>query len=452
MEPEKLRKRLGECPEGPGVYFLKDAEGRVLYIGKAKNLRHRVSSYFQHSAPHPPRIRKMLEQLAGIEFLEADSEVDALLLEARMVRDIQPKYNVNLKDGKSFVCIAVSTGEEFPRVTIARETDALQPSQAKGAGGSLGGNLKPVFYGPFTSAGDLRTALKVLQRVFRFRTCSLDIREEEERWKHYRPCILYNIRMCTAPCNFRIDRKDYLESIRHFRKMLSGKKKALLEELGQQMKEASARRLYERAAVYRDQIRALENLTEHADLGDFASTMIVPMDPKESVAGLRNLLGLAKVPRVVEGIDISNISGTDSVGSLVRFVDGVPFKAGYRRYKIKTVEHPDDTSMLAEVVHRRFRRLAEEEEVFPDILLVDGGRGHLHAALEEIRKLALEPPLVVALSKYEGDHLFVAGSAAALDVDRAHPGFRLLQYVRDEAHRFAQLYHHILRRKRTFVH
>lgn len=450
MDFPHLKARLDGIPDAPGVYLMKDDRGRTLYIGKARSLRHRVASYFQPARDHDPRIEAMVRQVADVEFLQADSEVDALLMEARLIKDVQPRYNSDLKDDKSFTVLGISH-EEYPMIFLTRELDVLARQRAATKGERFvppGEPEKATFLGPFTSSGQLRAALKVFQRIFRFRTCTLDIRSEDDERRFFRPCLLWNIGRCTAPCADKVTAEAYGEDIRNLKRMLGGAKRDLLRDLRGRMKAFSGAREYERAATVRDQIQAIENLREHRDLEDALETDLIPLDPSKSVEDLRDLLGLEKPPRVVEGTDISHLQGQDTVGSLVSFVDGVPFKSGYRRYRIRTVAQIDDTASIREVVTRRFTRLRNEEAAFPDVLMIDGGQGHLNAALRAFAECGIRPPVCVGLAKHEGDHLWLAGGREAMRPDPHRPGFRLLQYVRDEAHRFAQNYHHILRRNR----
>lgn len=451
MSRDAIADKLAALPDAPGVYLMKDGKGVVMYVGKAKSLRSRVSSYFQLSADHDPRIAAMVAQVEDLETLQVDSEVDALLAESRLIKDIQPRYNAREKDDKSFTMLGISHGE-YPFVFLTREMDVLARQRATANGEAYvpaGEPDRATFIGPFTHSGQLRAALKVFQRIFRFRTCTFEIREDDDKRRFFRPCLLWNIGRCTAPCADKVPREVYAEDMKNFRRMMTGAKRDLLKELRARMKAHSDAREYELAAVVRDQVLAIENLREHRDLDDAMETDLIPLDPVKSVDDLRDLLGLEVRPRVIEGTDISHLQGTDSVGSLVSFVDGVPFKSGYRRFKIKTVDQIDDYASIREVVRRRFTRLKNEEAAFPDILLIDGGQGHLNAALAALAEAGVRPPLTVGLAKHEGDHLWIAGRSEAVRPDVHRPGFRLLQYVRDEAHRFAQNYHHILRRKRV---
>jgi excinuclease ABC subunit C len=424
-------EKVKQFPTAPGVYLMKDSSGRVLYVGKAKNLRNRAAHYFTKAAAEDPRTSDLVKLIADIDFLPADTEVDALLLEARLVKDIQPRFNVELKDDKSFPYLQIRVREDFPRVEFTRSP------RRKGVR----------LYGPFTSARSLRQAIQVLQRIFQFRTCALDINADDSRWRWFRPCLLHSIRQCTAPCNFRVTKEDYRKQIRKLRMVMEGKKDRLIAEMEREMQEASAALLFEKAARLRDDIAALQKLGQRGDVDKDVQPEVFPIDPKRGLAGLRKVLGLEKVPRTIEGVDIAHLGGEDMVASLVHFIDGLPFKPGYRRYRIKSVRGVDDFASIREVVTRRFRRKVREEEVFPDILLIDGGKGQLTAALEAFGVLGVEPPTLLSLAKRE-EEIYRPGEQEPLRLSRHSAALRLLQYVRDEAHRFAQHYHHILRRKK----
>jgi excinuclease ABC subunit C len=457
---EYAAAKVREFPHSPGVYLMKDAQGRVLYIGKAKDLRSRAGSYFLKAAAAEARTAPFVGEICDIDYLAAESEVDALLMEARLIKDIQPKYNRDLKDDKSFPYLEVTIHEDFPRVEFTREP--------KSRGTKL--------YGPFGNAGDLRAAIQVLQRIFKFRTCSLDIDEADEKWRWFRPCLLASINQCTAPCNFRISKEDYRRDIARLRMFLDGKKEALLSQMREEMKQSAAGLKFEEAARLRDEIKMLETLDERGKLDQHVQPEVFYIDPKKGLAGLKKILKLSRAPRTIEGVDIAHLGGDETVASLVQFIDGLPFKPGYRRYRImgsgvggqgserktvrsdedgvRTFEVPalrpgrgnDDFASIFEVVARRFRRLEDEAEVFPDILLIDGGKGQLNAGLAAFAELGIEPPVVISLAKRE-EEVYLPGREEPLRLSRHSYALRLVQYVRDEAHRFAQHYHHILRRK-----
>lgn len=427
------RDKVREFPTTPGVYLMKDEQGRVIYIGKAVNLRSRAGSYFTEAAAHDRRTAELVNEIADIEYLETDSEVDALLLEARLIKDIQPKYNSELKDDKTFPYLEITTHEDFPRVEFTRNP------------ASKGTKL----YGPFTNAKKLRGTISVLQKIFRFRTCSLDIDEGDERWRWFRPCLLASINQCTAPCNLRISKEDYKKDIQRLRMFLDGKKDKLLRDLRKEMAAASKDLKFEKAARIRDEIQSLENLNLRGDLEEHAQPEVFYIDPKKGMAGLKQIFKLPELPRRIEGVDIAHLQGGETVASLVQFLDGLPFKHGYKRYKIRTVDGVDDFAAMREVVSRRLRRLQQEGESFPDILLIDGGKGQLNAALAAMQAVGVDPPFTISLAKRE-EEVYVPGEPEPRRLTRHSFGLRLLQYVRDEAHRFAQHYHHLLRRRATF--
>ncbi|MEM9586108.1 MAG: excinuclease ABC subunit UvrC [Planctomycetota bacterium] len=429
---EHAATKVKSFPQSPGVYLMKDAAGVVIYVGKAKNLRSRASSYFLKAAGEDQRTADWVTDIADIDYVECESEVDALLMESRLIKDIQPRNNKELKDDKTFPYLMITTREEFPRVEVTRE-----PKQT---------GVK--LYGPFASAGALRGAIQVLQRIFKFRTCSLDISEDDERWNWFRPCLLASINQCTAPCNFRIDKESYRRDIKRLQTFLDGGKKKLLREMTAEMQTASKALDFERAAVLRDEIQMLERLEERGELDTHAQPEVFYIDPKKGLAGLRKVLGLSEVPRVIEGVDIAHLGGGETVASLVQFIDGLPFKPGYRRFRIQDVDGIDDFRSIYEAVSRRFRRLSDEGESFPDLLLIDGGKGQLNSAMAAFRDQDLTPPTVISLAKRD-EEIFRPGISEPIRLGKSAFALRLLQYVRDESHRFAQHYHHILRSKST---
>ncbi len=426
-------EKVKQFPGAPGVYLMKDAQGRVLYVGKAKNLRNRAGHYFSKAAADDARTADLVKLIADIDCVPTDSEVDALLMEARLIKDIQPRFNIDLKDDKTFPYLQIRLREDFPRVEFTRSP------RRRGV----------KLYGPFTSAKGLRAAIQVLQRIFKFRTCTLDIQEDDVRWRWFRPCILHSIHQCTAPCNFRVSKEDYRKQIRALRLVLEGKKSKLIKEMEATMQAASAARQYEQAARLRDEIAALRSLSLRGEVDKDVQPEVFQIEPKKGLAGLRKILGLARPPRSIEGIDIAHLSGDEKVASLVSFLDGLPFKPGYRRYRIRTVAGVDDFASIREVVSRRFRPRGrgDEDTAVPDLLLIDGGKGQLNAALEVFRMVGREPPCLISLAKRE-EEIYRPGDAAPLRLSRHAAALRLLQYVRDEAHRFAQHYHHLLRRKK----
>ncbi|MFH1920756.1 MAG: excinuclease ABC subunit UvrC [Planctomycetota bacterium] len=425
-------EKVRSFPHAPGVYLMKDAAGRVIYVGKAKDLRNRAGSYFLKAAAEEPRTARLVREIRDIDYLEAESEIDALLVEARLIKDVQPKYNQDLKDDKTFPYLEIHTRADFPRVEFTREP--------KNRGTKL--------YGPFASASGLRGAILVLRKIFKFRTCTLDVRENDEKWRWFRPCLLASIHQCSAPCNLRISKEEYRKDIRRLEQFLKGKKKSLLKEMHREMETAAAELRFEEAARLRDEIGLLETLDQRGELDTHVQPEVFHVDPAKGLVGLQKVLRLTKKPRTIEGVDVAHLAGTETVASLVQFIDGLPFKPGYKRFRIRTVEGVDDVASIHEVVARRFQRLDDEGRVFPDVLLIDGGKGQLNAALAAFSALGIEPPMVLSLAKRE-EEIFAMHLDEPLRLSRHSYALRLLQYVRDEAHRFAQHYHNILRRKST---
>ncbi|MEM9942305.1 MAG: excinuclease ABC subunit UvrC [Planctomycetota bacterium] len=427
---QKAAAKVRKFPQAPGVYLMKNSGGVVIYVGKATNLRSRAGSYFLKAAREDSRTADWVEDIADADFIECDSEVDALLAESRLIKDIQPIHNKIQKDDKTFPYLQITTYEDFPRVEVTREP------------ASKGVKL----YGPFASAGALRGAVQVLQRIFKFRTCSLDIAADDERWKWFRPCLLASIKQCTAPCNLRISKEDYKKDIRKLQMFLAGNKKRLLKQLNDDMLAASKELDFETAAKLRDEIELLDSLDKRGELDTHVQPEVFQIDPKKGLTGLKQVLKLQETPRTIEGVDIAHLGGGETVASLVQFIDGIPFKPGYRRFKIKNVTGIDDFRSIHEVVSRRFKRLYDEQDAFPDILLIDGGKGQLSSAVAAFEALGIEPPTLISIAK-KNEEIYRPGISEPLILSRHSFSLRLLQYVRDEAHRFAQHYHHILRSK-----
>jgi len=433
MTRSELKKKISQFPRTPGVYLMKNRSGVVLYVGKAKSLRARVASYF-HDARCDKRIRlpDLVRQVADVEFIETESEVEALLAEARLIKDIRPHFNVNLRDSKLYPYLEITLGDDFPGVYITRRRD----------------NPKSRFYGPFTDVRGLRRSLQLLQRVFRFRTCGLDISASDAKRRFNRPCLLHYIERCTAPCADLIGKKDYRRQVGLLQRFLAGKRKGVLASLEREMRACSGKLDFEKAARLRDQVRAIEALAKRGTEDFFPEAAQPPvLDPREGLERMAALFELPSAPRTIDGVDISHLAGADSVGSVVTFVDGKPFKSGYRRYRIRSVGGIDDFAMIGEVVRRRFRRLVEEEAPLPDVLLIDGGKGQLGSAWDALRKLHIAPRAVVAIAKRE-EILHIGSPPREIRLKRNDAALRILQYVRDEAHRFAVHYHHILRGKK----
>lgn len=411
-----LSPKVKALPDRPGVYLFKDKEGRVIYVGKALSLRKRVSSYFQPGRPLTAKLTQLVRQVADIDWIGTGSEAEALLYESSLIKENQPPYNVSFRDDKSYPYLKITIDEEFPRLFVGRGPD--DPG------------IKSI--GPFANATLLHQAVAAIRRIIPYRTC---------RTLPKRACLDYYMRLCPAPCEGRISRVQYQESLSQIFRIVEGKKAEVLDELRSKMQRASRERLYEEAAKFRDQIAGLQQLNPRRR----------QFIPSEALADLQALFRLPRLPRRIEGFDISNIFGRESVGSMVTFVDGRPAKDGYKRFKIATVSGIDDYSMMKEIVRRQYEGQSPPATVpqnrLPGLILIDGGRGHLNAALEVLRELKLDLPAVGIAKEFE--HLFLPGQQEPVTLPPQSRALQLLQRVRDEAHRFAIGYHRLLRGKRT---
>ncbi len=439
----RLSAKARTLPPVPGVYLMKDAKGVVIYIGKAARLPDRVSSYFVSSADLGFKKQPMLDRVVDFDTIECEGEWEALLTENRLIKDIHPRFNVRLTDDKTFPYLVITQREDFPRVFVTRNPTGAGDEQLT----ALMRSAK--VFGPFTNAGALREAVQLLQRAFKFRTCSLDIIDGDPKNKVFRPCLLAAINQCTAPCAARIEKAAYTDDIDRFVRFIASKRSVMLREMRQQMEELSKALLFEKAASIRDQILAIEKLEERGKTGDGfqPETEIAYIDPEKGCKALQKVLDLESPVRCVEGFDIAHLMGSDTVASKVCFVDGRPFKDEYRRYKIRSVDN-DDYMAIREVVSRRYRDAGVGQELYPDVVLIDGGLGQLHAAMEAFEQLPVKPPMVISLAKKE-ELVYVQRRAEPIRLARNNAGLRLCQAIRDEAHRFSRSYHHTLRKKKT---
>lgn len=433
----RLSERARALPAVPGVYLMKAVDGTVIYIGKAARLCDRVPSYFVPSADLGYKKQPMLAYITDFDVIECEGEWEALLTENRLIKDLRPRFNVKLTDDKTFPYLAVTQREDYPRVFVTRNPGA---AELKGA----------TIFGPFTAVSALREAVQLLQRVFKFRTCKLDIVHGDEANKRFRPCLLHSIGRCTAPCAERITPELYRADIDRFTRFLGTKRSAMLREMNAEMQSLASNMEFEKAAVIRDQIRAVERLDQRAKRKDGwqpeTENAFLP-DPKKGARALAKVLGLGEPVRCIEAIDIAHLMGNETVASKVCFVDGRPLKNEYRRYRIRTVTN-DDYSAIREVVSRRYRDAGGGHELYPDVILIDGGLGQLHAALEAFDLLGVVPPMVISLAKKE-ELIYVQRRADPIRLPRENAALKMCQFIRDEAHRFAQAYHHVLRRKKT---
>ncbi len=548
-----LEEKLQNLPAKPGCYLFKDKKGTVLYVGKAGALRSRVRSYFQESRPYHPKLAALVKRVADLEFIVTDSEVEALILENNLIKEYKPRYNVNLKDDKSYPYIRI-TNEDFPQVFITRRIirDGSQ------------------YFGPYTDVKNVRSIVKILHRIFPIRSCKYDLSPDVIKKGKVQLCLDYYIKKCKGPCQGLQSKEDYDKMIDGVRRFLKGKTDELLKELRTEM-ESHARDLeFEEAARVRDKISDLENYrnnqkmvqSDHRDRdvvamaredddacavlfkiregkiigrmhyymgqvewqsdGEIISQFInhyyfnsddlpqevylqTEIDQKTAyetwlterserkvhliipkvgekrqlmdlgqknarflleelklqklksknyiphvVKALQRDLRLKQEPRRIECFDISNIQGTDPVASMVCFVDGKAKKSEYRRFKINVKQSPDDFAMMREVVYRRYSRLIREKKSLPDLIMVDGGKGQLSSAVSVLNELKISDQPIIGLAK-RLEEIFFPGYSDAQMLPKTSSSLRLLQQIRDEAHRFAITFHRERRKKRTLT-
>ncbi len=559
MTPEEKLKYL---PDKPGVYLFHDAGGTIIYVGKARSLKNRVRSYFQSAASLSVKVKSLMSRAVDFEYIVTDSEVEALILEANLIKEHRPRYNVFLKDDKSYPYIKITLNEEYPRVHITRRLI------------KDGGR----YYGPYTRVGAVHETLGLLKRLFPLRSC-----KQKEFAIKSRPCLNYHIKRCMGPCCGMIEKENYLSMVREVCLFLEGKQEELVKRLTRRMEDASEKLEFERAAEIRDQLRSIKDILEKQKVissgagdqdavamargvddccvmvffirngkllgrerfilngtegdsraevltafikqyyhgADFipSEILVSDMEPgeaevisswlagkkgsrvqvkeplrgekkklidmvgknallaleeaqlervarrdgQEDLALLARELGLEKPPYRIECFDISNIQGAEAVASMAVFEEGKPSSDQYRRFKIKTVQGPDDFASMKEVVRRRFSRGREEKELIntgqlssrqakfnrlPDLVIIDGGKGQLSAALEVMQELGMKGIPIYGLAKEE-ELLFAPGRPDPIQLPRDSRALYLLQRLRDEAHRFAVSYHRQLRTKRN---
>ncbi len=416
MEKERLiAQKIKSVPLAPGVYIFKDQEQNILYIGKARCLRKRVASYFIRLLDR--KTQALVEKIYDIDYILTPSEAQALIKEAALVKKYLPPYNTALRDDKSFPFICVSK-EAFPRVFICRNPEK-----------SLGVKIAGLrVFGPYTHAGLLRQALKAIRFIFPFCSCA------SRRKKSF---LYYRLHLCPGPGLNKISREDYRENIKNMIMFLEGKDADLLKGLSRQMQEKAREKDFEAAAKIRDQIKALESIMPWKTY---------TLDLMGKARDLGKVLGMKKKIERIEAFDVSNVFGAQATAALVSFYKGEPDKNNYRRFRIKTVFGIDDYQMLREVIRRRYQRLIKEKLHLPDLIVIDGGRGQLNTAKNQLKALKVNIP-VISIAK-EKEEVYTLRRKTPLRLGPGSAALQTIQRIRDEAHRFAVAYHHVLRRKK----
>lgn len=428
QEQIKLKEKVRQLPQGPGVYLMKDRFGTTLYVGKAINLRKRVSSYFQQSRRsriEQPKVRTMIPLIRDIEVIEVRTETEALLLEGRLIKERKPKYNTDFTDDKRFLLVKVDVQSPLPRFRLTRNR--------------LDDGAR--YFGPFAHSGQLRQTLAEMRR--RFGILLGDVHPQQIDGERYR--LYDDVRAEIYGHPNEVTLESYRRCVEEAMDFLSGKCRESLEELNRRMGEAAAARNYEKAAELRDIIRALE-MTISPDRR-FTRPTLTGINSSDGVAELKDVLSLERGPCTIECFDISHISGTFCVASMVRFQDGKPDKKNYRHFRIQSFTGNDDFRAMCEVVGRRYRRLVAEKSPLPDLIVIDGGQGQVNAAMKAFTGEGITPPPLIGLAKREETIVF-ADKRPSVNLPENHPALKLLQRIRDEAHRFANSFNADLRSKR----
>jgi excinuclease ABC subunit C len=459
QEKPDLNLKLRDVPHKPGVYLMKDRLKRVIYVGKARDLRKRLGQHFMPSrkANADLKARALLDTVWDFEFHPVRSEPEALLLEGKLIKEFRPKYNISFRDDKRFLLVKVNLNDPIPRFQLARlkKDDGAR------------------YFGPFAHAGALRSTLSWMRKRFGIRSC----RVFEPGESDYHRCLDHIIKNCSAPCIRKVSLDEYRNRVTQACEFLDGQSQELLKQLEADMKKAAEKLEFERAADIRNMLEDLRRTTKPArrfTRGSLPSAL----DPVADLQALADALRLSGPPMVMECFDISNISTTHIVASMVSFRHGLPDKTNYRRYRIRTVSGQDDFASMAEVVRRRYSRvllegreaapeLAEfnqetlDEAIkrveatrperlvrLPDLIIVDGGKGQLSSACRELQRLGLASIPIIGLAK-EFEEIYRPGRPLPLTLPEDSGALRLLQRIRDEAHRFANSYHQLLMKKRV---
>ena len=417
------KEKISSLPTSAGVYIMKDGSGNILYVGKANSLKKRVSSYFQPSRKMPERIESLVSQIKDIDFISTSTEAEALIYENGLIKQLLPKYNVALRDDKSYPLLKLTINEKFPRLILTRE------KKRDGA----------VYYGPYTSVKLLKEALKILQKLFPLRTCNKMPASPAGGPK--KECLQFHIQQCLGPCVGKINEERYKDLVAELKLFLEGKRVELLKLLSNKMKELSKDERFEEALEYRHRIEALSAVKDDR----------VSYGPMDESKELQKILGIRKRLERIEAFDISNIMGDEAVGSMVYFYKGKPDKNEYRKFKIKTVSGMDDYSMMREIVRRRYSRSLKEKKALPDLIVIDGGRGHLGVALDELKKLSIDNIPTIGIAK-EFERIYTKDNKDPITLPKESKALHLLERIRDEAHRFAISYHKKLMSKRILSH
>jgi len=422
-------------PHACGVYIMRDAAGAVLYVGKAIDLAKRVAQYFNPNKPDPKN-QQLAPLIRSIDYIHCASEREALIWERRLILEHQPFFNVMWKDGKSYPYVKVSWEEDFPRLRVVR-------SKRRDGG---------AYFGPYPKVTVVRGLLRTLWKrgLFPLRPCDFDFtRTKQLAWPKINACLYYHTRECPAPCAGRISFADYRRIAERAVLFFSGHTASLRRDYERGMRAASRALRFEEAGRFKENLEALAHMSERVRYQEVRPERVLKrLDASDAVSDLQQALELKHPPHAIECFDVSHLYGQETVASMVRFQGGEAARSEYRHFRIRTAPAGDDFAAIREAVGRRYRRLKDSGTVLPDLVLIDGGKGQLAAAGEALAGLKLKVSLA-SLAKQE-EEVFLPGGEAPLRLERSRPALRLLQRVRDEAHRFAVSFHRLRRDRRLF--
>ena len=451
-----LQQKLRDVPHKPGVYLIRDRFSKIIYVGKARDLRRRLANYFTPSSRNRVdlKTRALIDSAADYEWHIVKSDAEAVLYEGKLIKEWRPKYNISFRDDKRFLLVRVQLSDPIPRfeLTRIRREDGAR------------------YFGPFGNASALRSSLQAIKKQFGLRSC----RPLEPTEKDFKHCLDHVIKNCSAPCIARISREDYHQRVEQACEVLEGKSRDLVSSIEAEMEKAAEKLDFEKAASLRNLLHDLRETSKKVKR--FTRTSLPSgIAPQEDIIELRDALGLSQTPRTMECFDISNISDNHIVASMVRFRDGVPERASYRRYRITSTKGQNDFASMSEVIRRRYRRLLGEvvkansslgdsqelpaealtrlartsgkENPLPDLIIVDGGKGQLGMACRELQTLGLQDQQIIGLAK-EFEEIYRPGESLSIRLDKNSGALRLLQRIRDEAHRVANGYNELLLRRR----
>ncbi len=415
-----VEKKLAELPKEPGVYLYKNRARQIIYVGKAAVLRNRVRQYFQKSRPLDPKTEALVAEIADVDWITVETELDALFLEAELVRRYQPRYNILLRDDKSTAYVRINYSSDHPTVTITRRP--------------LDDGAK--YFGPYFNANSVKKALHYLRRAFPYSTHTGTIPR--------RACLQYHLGLCPGLEENKTRLTDYRINLKKLIQYLKGERVKLLKQIEKEMNQAAKKSQFEQAAKLRNQLFALKGLTRQIV---FSDREFMDISKDEGLVGLAELLGLEKPPRRIEGYDISHMSGTDTVASMVVFTNGLPHKAEYRKFKMR-IPGNDDFAHMREAISRRLSESNVKDWGLPDLFLIDGGKGQVSSALSAMQDAGFGIPMIGLAKREEEIIIPVADGFKVVALPHSSHVVKLLQRIRDESHRFAVSYHTVLKRQR----